>query len=200
MNLGPEIGVASTKSFTGQMLSLLLLAHYIECPTLNNSYLDDLPNNIEYLINTFSEQIKTRCQTLKDAKSILVMGRHFNYPIAMEGALKLKEITYIHSEGFSASEMKHGVIALIDKETPIFYIIPNDSIYKKNKNNLEELKARNANIIYIGDTIKSSKPLKDYMYSFYNVILLQLYSYYIGIAKGNNVDKPRNLAKSVTVE
>lgn len=196
MNMGPEIGVASTKTFTGQMMALYVLANFIvnKENSLDTSCVKKEINNIlEKKIDTIYKQ----AQKLSSMKTILIMGRKFNYPIALEGALKIKEIDYIHAEGFSASEMKHGVIALIDETTSVLYMLPNDSIYLKNKNNYEELKSRCGDIILL----ENPEFIKDELLTpFCFVVQLQLLSYYIGLIKGNSIDKPRNLAKSVTVE
>ena len=195
-NMGPEIGVASTKTFSGQMMALYVLAHFIVSKenSLDTSLLKKEINNI--LVNKI-DTIYKKAQVLSSMKTILIMGRKFNYPIALEGALKIKEIDYIHAEGFSASEMKHGVIALIDENTSVLYMLPNDSIYLKNKSNYEELKSRCGNIILLDNP----EFIKDEMLTpFCFVVQLQLLSYYIGLIKGNSIDKPRNLAKSVTVE
>tara|TARA_E500000178_G_scaffold166292_1_gene165663 strand:+ start:1421 stop:3112 length:1692 start_codon:yes stop_codon:yes gene_type:complete len=188
MNMGPEIGVASTKSFTGQMMCFLNMVN------INTTF----PISIINYITERTPKIKEMAKKLSKHKSILIMGRKYNYPIALEGALKLKEITYIHTEGFSASEMKHGVIALVDESLPILYMLPNDSIYSKNSNNYEELKSRKANIFMLGDEILNN--VEEHLIPFYYVIELQLLTYYIGLTKGTTIDKPRNLAKSVTVE
>ena len=195
-NMGPEIGVASTKTFSGQMMALYVLAHFIVSKenSLDTSLLKKEINNI--LVNKI-DTIYKKAQVLSSMKTILIMGRKFNYPIALEGALKIKEIDYIHAEGFSASEMKHGVIALIDENTSVLYMLPNDSIYLKNKSNYEELKSRCGNIILLDNP----EFIKDEMLTpFCFVVQLQLLSYYIGLIKGTSIDKPRNLAKSVTVE
>ena len=195
-NVGPEIGVASTKTFTGQMMALYVLAHFI----INKENSVDtslLKKEIENMLVNKIDTIYKKAQVLSSMKTILIMGRKFNYPIALEGALKIKEIDYIHAEGFSASEMKHGVIALIDENTSVLYMLPNDSIYLKNKSNYEELKSRCGNIILLDNP----DFLQDEMLTpFCFVVQLQLLSYYIGLIKGTSIDKPRNLAKSVTVE
>ena len=144
-------------------------------------------------------------------KNFLFIGRKYNYPVAMEGALKLKEISYIHSEGYGAGEMKHGSIALIDENFPTFAILPSDSVYEKMISNIEEIKARKGPIIAIvsEENKEIKKTIKDLLYipktlemitPILSVIPFQLFSYYVGMLKGCDVDKPRNLAKSVTVE
>ena len=192
MNMGPEIGVASTKSFTGQMMCFLNMVLSVNKVQTTFSY------SIKSYIDDRTPKIKEMAKKLAKHKSILIMGRKYNYPIALEGALKLKEITYIHTEGFSASEMKHGVIALVDETLPILYMLPNDSIYSKNSNNYEELKSRKANIFMMGN--EKLNTIDEHLIPFYYVIELQLLTYYIGLNKGTTIDKPRNLAKSVTVE
>ena len=192
MNMGPEIGVASTKSFTGQMMCFLNMVLSVNNISTTFSY------SIKSYIDDRTPKIKEMAKKLAKHKSILIMGRKYNYPIALEGALKLKEITYIHTEGFSASEMKHGVIALVDETLPILYMLPNDSIYSKNSNNYEELKSRKANIFMMGN--EKLNTIDEHLIPFYYVIELQLLTYYIGLNKGTTIDKPRNLAKSVTVE
>ena len=195
-NVGPEIGVASTKTFTGQMMALYVLAHFIinKENSVDTSLLKKEINNI---LESKIDTIYKKAQVLSSMKTILIMGRKFNYPIALEGALKIKEIDYIHAEGFSASEMKHGVIALIDENTSVLYMLPNDSIYLKNKSNYEELKSRCGNIILLDNPEFLDDEL---LVPFCFVIQMQLLSYYIGLIKGTSIDKPRNLAKSVTVE
>ncbi len=193
MNMGPEIGVASTKSFTGQMICFLNMVLDV-----NQKINTKFSYSIKTYISDRTPKIKEMAKKLAKYKSILIMGRKYNYPIALEGALKLKEITYIHTEGFSASEMKHGVIALVDESLPILYMLPNDSIYSKNSNNYEELKSRKANIFMLGNEILNS--VDEHLIPFYYVIEFQLLTYYIGLNKGTTIDKPRNLAKSVTVE
>lgn len=195
-NMGPEIGVASTKTFTGQMMALYVLAHFIVSKE-NTIDTSSVQKEINYILENKIDSLYKQAQILSSMKTILIMGRKFNYPIALEGALKIKEIDYIHAEGFSASEMKHGVIALIDTNTSVLYMMPNDSIYHKNKNNYEELKARCGTILLLDNP----EFIKDEMLTpFCFVVQLQLLSYYIGLIKGNSIDKPRNLAKSVTVE
>ena len=218
LHAGPEIGVASTKAFTSQVMTLALITVDIArhknmsfregykivkemklLPTLVNSILDN------------SDAIKEIALKFKDAKNFLYLGRGFNFPVALEGALKLKEISYIHAEGYPAAEMKHGPIALIDKDMPVIFIAIKDSIYEKVITNMKEVKARNGVIITIasyGD--EEIEELSDYVIKIpdttnllmpiLTVIPLQLISYYVATARGLDVDMPRNLAKSVTVE
>ena len=218
LHAGPEIGVASTKAFTSQVMTLALLTVDIArhknmsfregyriikemklLPTLVNSILDN------------SDVIKNIALKFKDSKNFLYLGRGFNFPVALEGALKLKEISYIHAEGYPAAEMKHGPIALIDKNMPVIFIAIKDAIYEKVITNMKEVKARNGVIITIasyGDD--EIEELSDYVIKIpdttnllmpmLTVIPLQLIAYYIATARGLDVDMPRNLAKSVTVE
>lgn len=216
---GHEIGVASTKAFTGQLAVLMMMALKIAIrkgtiteeryrQLLNE--LQDVPEKVNAILKN-AEELKTIAHQYKDATDFLFLGRGYNFPIALEGALKLKEISYIHAEGYPAAEMKHGPIALVDEKLPVVFIATKDSYHEKIVSNMQEIKARKGKIISIiteGDTI--SPTLSDHIFSIppadeliapiISVIPLQLLSYYTGIAKGVDVDKPRNLAKSVTVE
>jgi len=216
---GPEIGVASTKAFTTQItvLSLIALKLAQEKGTLSksavNSYLQTLqqiPSQVEELlkINPIVEEI---AETYKDAKNCLYLGRGFNFPVALEGALKLKEISYIHAEGYPAAEMKHGPIALIDENMPVFVIATKTGHYEKVVSNIQEIKSRSGKIIAIvtkGDS--TVKEMADHIIEIpeteeaftplLTTIPLQLLSYHIAVMLDKNVDQPRNLAKSVTVE
>ncbi|MEX6626899.1 glutamine--fructose-6-phosphate transaminase (isomerizing) [Tenacibaculum salmonis] len=216
---GPEIGVASTKAFTTQItvLSLIALKLAKEKGTLSksavNNYLQTLqqiPSQVEKLLQT-NEQIKEIAKVYKDAKNCLYLGRGFNFPVALEGALKLKEISYIHAEGYPAAEMKHGPIALIDENMPIFVIATNKGHYEKVVSNIQEIKSRSGKIIAIvteGDT--TVKEIADHVIEIpdtdeaftplLTTIPFQLLSYHIAVFLEKNVDQPRNLAKSVTVE
>ncbi|WP_422089674.1 glutamine--fructose-6-phosphate transaminase (isomerizing) [Tenacibaculum ovolyticum] len=216
---GPEIGVASTKAFTTQItvLSLIALKLAKEKGTLSksavNSYLQTLqqiPTQVEKLLKT-DAQIKEIAEVYKDAKNCLYLGRGFNFPVALEGALKLKEISYIHAEGYPAAEMKHGPIALIDENMPIFVIATNKGHYEKVVSNIQEIKSRSGKIIAIvtkGDT--TVKEIADHVIEIpdtdeaftplLTTIPFQLLSYHIAVLLEKNVDQPRNLAKSVTVE
>ncbi|NIA22855.1 MAG: glutamine--fructose-6-phosphate transaminase (isomerizing) [Proteobacteria bacterium] len=218
VHAGPEIGVASTKAFTAQIVGALLIAVYLG-RMRNLSYeegkniienLLKLPAKIEGLLKEH-DKIKKIAEKFKDNKNFLYLGRGFNFPIALEGALKMKEISYIHAEGYPAAEMKHGPIALIDENMPVVFIATKDSIYKKVINNIEEVKARNGNVIAIGT--KGDKKLAklanyvvyipktiDVLIPILTVIPLQLMAYYAAVLNGCDVDQPRNLAKSVTVE
>lgn len=218
IHAGPEIGVASTKAFTCQLtvLSLiaLLLGQYRGLPDeqkrLLATDLASIPKKIRKILDK-SEQIKKIAAEFKDAHNFLYLGRGSNFPTALEGALKLKEISYIHAEGYPAAEMKHGPIALIDENMPVVFIVPKDPIYEKILNNMQEVRARKGRIIAIANEDDNEiDKLAEFVirvprtYSYFgpivNVIPLQLLAYYIAVARGCNVDQPRNLAKSVTVE
>ncbi|RYY71751.1 MAG: glutamine--fructose-6-phosphate transaminase (isomerizing) [Chitinophagaceae bacterium] len=216
---GHEIGVASTKAFTGQLAVLMMMALKIAIrkgTITQERYmqllveLEDVPEKVNTILKN-AEELRTIAHQYMDATDFLFLGRGYNFPIALEGALKLKEISYIHAEGYPAAEMKHGPIALVDEKLPVVFIATKDSYHEKIVSNMQEIKARKGKIISIiteGDTI--SPTLSDHVFSIppadeliapiISVIPLQLLSYYTGIAKGVDVDKPRNLAKSVTVE
>ncbi len=216
---GPEIGVASTKAFTAQLAVLTMVALKIakEKGTIEEdrymhllNELHDVPEKIKLLLQK-SEHVKHIGLKYKDARDFLYLGRGYNFPVALEGALKLKEISYIHAEGYPAAEMKHGPIALVDESLPVVFVATKDAYYEKIVSNIQEIKARKGMVIAViteGD--KTIPPMaNDVMYvpdadeivaPILSVIPMQLLSYYIGIAKGLDVDKPRNLAKSVTVE
>ncbi|MDD2559502.1 MAG: glutamine--fructose-6-phosphate transaminase (isomerizing) [Bacteroidales bacterium] len=219
IHVGPEIGVASTKAFTGQVTVLTMLAMTIakEKKSIAKERflsilksLKSLPELMEEVL-MLDERIKDLSKIFTYAHNFLYLGRGYNYPLALEGALKLKEISYIHAEGYPAAEMKHGPIALIDNEMPTFVIATTDSIYEKTVSNIQEIKARGGKVIALvtkGDKIVSS--MADFSLEIPDVdeclspvvacIPLQLFAYHIAINKGRNVDQPRNLAKSVTVE
>ncbi|MBR4842329.1 MAG: glutamine--fructose-6-phosphate transaminase (isomerizing) [Bacteroidaceae bacterium] len=216
---GPEIGVASTKAFTAQVETLLLLALSIaqEKGTITDEYrlriireLQTIPDKIAVILK-HDRQIQALAKTFTYAHNFIYLGRGYNYPVALEGALKLKEISYIHAEGYPAAEMKHGPIALIDEEMPVVAIAPRCGNYDKILSNIQEVKARKGRVISIvteGD--KDVRALSDMFFEIpsteeclvplLSVIPLQLLAYHIAIAKGRDVDQPRNLAKSVTVE
>ncbi len=217
---GPEIGVASTKAFTTQLIALYLLAIKFaeengalstkEIQTYTKE-LSVIPDKIEELLNKIDAKVKEIAEVYKDASNFLYLGRGYNFPIALEGALKLKEISYIHAEGYPAAEMKHGPIALIDENMPCVIIATKDKSYDKIVSNAQEVKARKGKLIAIvseGDT--ELKAMADHVIEIphtldpfiplLSVIPLQLLSYYIAVMRGCNVDQPRNLAKSVTVE
>jgi glucosamine--fructose-6-phosphate aminotransferase (isomerizing) len=216
---GPEIGVASTKAFTTQITVLTMIALRLAKAkgTMSNSdfhrYLQELeviPEKVAEALNT-NEMAKTIAAIYKDAPNCLYLGRGYNFPVALEGALKLKEISYIHAEGYPAAEMKHGPIALIDEKMPVVVIAPKQGHYDKVVSNIQEIKSRSGKIIAIvtkGDT--QVKELADHVIEIpetsdalsplLTTIPLQLLSYHIAVMRGCNVDQPRNLAKSVTVE
>jgi glucosamine--fructose-6-phosphate aminotransferase (isomerizing) len=217
---GPEIGVASTKAFTAQVTLLTLMALKIgrkkgaipetNFRTLLNE-LDKVPSKVERVLQSCNEQVKYIAEQFKDSKNFLYLGRGVNFPVALEGALKLKEISYIHAEGYPAAEMKHGPIALIDEEMPIVVIATKDASYEKVVSNIQEIKARKGIVIAIvteGDTqVKEMADhtieipdTDDLLVPLIATIPLQLLSYYIAVLRECNVDQPRNLAKSVTVE
>ena len=216
---GPEIGVASTKAFTAQLTVLSMIALIVaqRKGTIAEQKLHELlveieriPSNVERAL-TLNDKIKNIAATFKDAHNFIYLGRGYNFPVALEGALKLKEISYIHAEGYPAAEMKHGPIALIDEEMPVVFIATRDSSYEKIVSNIQEVKARKGRIISIvteGDTVipKMSEfvievpAVHEALMPLVSVIPLQLLSYHIAVMRGCNVDQPRNLAKSVTVE
>ena len=215
---GPEVGVASTKAFTAQVIMLYMLALALSRGrtlsqdeiTLNLRELSRLPEKATRILELDS-QIKDIADRFKDAKNALYLGRGFNFPVALEGALKLKEISYIHAEGYPAAEMKHGPIALIDKDMPVIFIATRDSTYAKILSNIEEVRSRKGRVIasanegdqevsrlaeHVIYIPQSSGPITPLL----TVIPLQLLAYHIATLRGCNVDRPRNLAKSVTVE
>jgi glucosamine--fructose-6-phosphate aminotransferase (isomerizing) len=216
---GPEIGVASTKAFTAQVTVLTLMALVIankKGTITQTKYhqmlngLDQLPSKIEEMLK-LDAQIRDISSIYKDANNFLYLGRSYNFPIALEGALKLKEISYIHAEGYPAAEMKHGPIALIDENMPVVVIAPSRGAYEKILSNVQEVKARGGKIIAIvtqGDKDVSAladhtieiPDVEEELTPLMSVIPLQLLAYHIAIMRGCNVDQPRNLAKSVTVE
>ena len=218
LHAGPEIGVASTKAFTSQVTVLTLFALMMgRIRMLSNprgrqliAALEKIPAQIETLLAQ-NAAIAKLSQRYTKAQNFFFLGRQYNFPVALEGALKLKEISYIHAEGYPAAEMKHGPIALIDEETPTVVIIPNDSMYEKTLSNLQEIKARggpiiavanegNAQIAKMCDDVIYVPETLDCLFPLLAVVPLQLLSYHIAVARGCDVDKPRNLAKSVTVE
>jgi glutamine---fructose-6-phosphate transaminase (isomerizing) len=216
---GPEIGVASTKAFTAQVtvLTLMALVFAHRKGTISESKyhqlllgLDQIPSKVEELLK-MDEQVKYISSIYKEANNFLYLGRSYNFPIALEGALKLKEISYIHAEGYPAAEMKHGPIALIDENMPVVVIAPNKGAYEKILSNVQEVKARGGKIIAIvtqgdkdvaslADHIIEIPETEEELTPLITVIPLQLLAYHIAIMRGCNVDQPRNLAKSVTVE
>ena len=215
---GPEIGVASTKAFTAQMTALTLFALALairrgkltlkEANAFKSQFME-IPAMIQEALKKDAE-IKNLARTLLHSKDFLYLGRGINYPIALEGALKLKEVSYIHAEGHAAGEMKHGPIALIEERLPVIVLAPRDELFEKMTSNMEEVKARGGRVICITDDSDSLSPNVDdvmqiprthhLLSPFVSVIPLQLLAYHIAVLRGCNVDQPRNLAKSVTVE
>lgn len=218
IHAGPEIGVASTKAFTSQLVVLalitLLLARKKDMSLIDGKKIVEefqkIPEKVKTIL-TLNSQIEYLSEEFKDAKNFLYLGRGYNFPVALEGALKLKEISYIHAEGYPAAEMKHGPIALVDENMPVVFIATKDSTYEKILSNIQEIKARKGRIIAIASEDDNSiENLVDYVIKIPNtirmlmpiltIIPLQLLAYHIAVKKGLNVDQPRNLAKSVTVE
>lgn len=218
-HIGPEIGVASTKAFTAQVTTLFLLAMSLaeQLGTVSDERraalireLQNIPDKIAKILE-HDQQIADLAKVFTYTHNFLYLGRGYNYPVALEGALKLKEISYIHAEGYPAAEMKHGPIALIDEEMPVVVIAPRRGNYEKILSNIQEVKARKGRIISVvteGDT--DVKALSDWSFEIpdteecfepiLSIVPLQLLAYHVAIAKGRDVDQPRNLAKSVTVE
>ena len=220
---GPEIGVASTKAFTSQLVALHLLALYLAQirgtlpPEAARQHLEDLDHLPRWLEQTLQceDAVKSVAQRFHRHRSFLYLGRGINYPIALEGALKLKEISYIHAEGYPAGEMKHGPIALVDEQMPVVTLLPDGAVFEKMASNLQQVKARGGSIIAVADdrqqgletlidanqdalvTIPATPPL---ITPIVMVLPLQLLAYHIAVRRGCDVDQPRNLAKSVTVE
>jgi glucosamine--fructose-6-phosphate aminotransferase (isomerizing) len=218
LHAGPEIGVASTKAFTSQVIALALFT--LKLARLRNmsvvkgreiaTAMLALPDQIQTILDN-AKAIEEIAERFKNATNFLYLGRGYNFPVALEGALKLKEISYIHAEGYPAAEMKHGPIALIDSEMPVVFVAPHDAVFEKVVSNIQEVKARGGKIICI--TSQDEPDLKgmidheirvpqtiDMLYPILTVIPLQLLAYYVAVKRGLNVDQPRNLAKSVTVE
>jgi len=216
---GPEIGVASTKAFTAQLAVLTMIALKIAHAkgTIDNERyfslcheLTEIPEKVQIVLEQ-NEAVKKLAEKYKDAEDFLYLGRGYNFPVALEGALKLKEISYIHAEGYPAAEMKHGPIALVTETLPVVFVATNDSYHEKIVSNMQEIKARKGKVISViteGDNVSPTLsddvivlPAADEIVApILSTIPLQLLAYYIGVAKGYDVDKPRNLAKSVTVE
>ena len=219
IHVGPEIGVASTKAFTGQVTVMVMLALTLGMAkgTVQQSEYDEvlreltaIPDKIRKVLEQ-NEKIQRLAQTFTYARNFLYLGRGWNYPVALEGALKLKEISYIHAEGYPAAEMKHGPIALIDSEMPVVFIATHHQLYQKIISNMQEIVSRNGRILAIvseddeqvkgiaKDVIEIPQTI-NCLVPLLSVIPLQLLSYHVAVAKGLDVDQPRNLAKSVTVE
>ncbi|MCO6459424.1 MAG: glutamine--fructose-6-phosphate transaminase (isomerizing) [Pirellulaceae bacterium] len=218
LHAGPEIGVASTKAFTSQCAVLALLALYLG--RLNDlsfargtriiEALRRLPEQVETALET-DAQVRELAARYGSARNFLYLGRQINFPTALEGALKLKEISYLHAEGYPAAEMKHGPIALVDQDTPAVFLVPRDSVYDKVRSNIQEVRARGGPVIAVGtagdrelpqlaDDVILVPAVEDFLTPLVHVIPLQLLAYHIAVSRGCDVDKPRNLAKSVTVE
>jgi glucosamine--fructose-6-phosphate aminotransferase (isomerizing) len=220
---GPEIGVASTKAFTSQLAALFLFTTYLAqvkktLPTKKLKQLSqaiiDLPSLLEEVLPGLQKEINAIAELFYDTKHFLFVGRGLNFPIALEGALKLKEISYIHAEGYAAGELKHGPIALIDKDMPILGLVPKDNVYEKTISNIEEIKARQGKLILIGSKgdrrlakitdhvlyMSESSTMLPELNPILYTIPAQLLAYEIAAMRGCDVDQPRNLAKSVTVE
>jgi glucosamine--fructose-6-phosphate aminotransferase (isomerizing) len=218
LHAGPEIGVASTKAFTSQVIALALLT--LKLGRLRNmsvvkgreiaQAMLELPAQIQSILDR-AKEIEAIAERFKDATNFLYLGRGYNFPVALEGALKLKEISYIHAEGYPAAEMKHGPIALIDQQMPVVFVAPHDSVFDKVTSNVQEVKARGGQVIALTSRDEPSLAGKidfefripetiDMLYPILAAIPLQLLAYYIAAKRGLDVDQPRNLAKSVTVE
>lgn len=216
---GPEIGVASTKAFTAQVVTLAMMAIAVarKKGTLHEDTfrrllfeLERIPDKIEKVLKS-ADHVREIAELFKNATNFIYLGRGYNFPVALEGALKLKEISYIHAEGYPAAEMKHGPIALIDEDMPVVFIALKDSSYEKVVSNIQEVKARKGKVIAIvtegdkhiptmADFVVEVPIAHEALMPLLSVIPLQLLSYYIAVMRGCNVDQPRNLAKSVTVE
>lgn len=219
IHVGPEIGVASTKAFTGQVTVLVMLALALakekgtiteELYTSVVKELSGIPEKIKKMLE-LNDRISELSRTFTYAHNFLYLGRGYNYPVALEGALKLKEISYIHAEGYPAAEMKHGPIALIDSDMPVVVVAPHDEMYKKVLSNIQEIKARRGKIIAlvskgddtiskIADEVIEMPETLECLEPLIASIPLQLLAYHVAVCKGKDVDQPRNLAKSVTVE
>ncbi|NOX90787.1 MAG: glutamine--fructose-6-phosphate transaminase (isomerizing) [Calditrichaeota bacterium] len=218
IHAGPEIGVASTKAFTSQVTAIVLITILIArkkymSVVQGKQILDDLlkiPENVQKILDQ-NDYIKEMAETYKNRRNFLYLGRGYNFPVALEGALKLKEISYIHAEGYPAAEMKHGPIALIDENMPVVFIATQDAIYDKVISNIQEVKARKGRVICIAN--EGDERIKEFadhvvyiptthqaLTPLLTVIPLQLLAYHIAVLRGCDVDQPRNLAKSVTVE
>ena len=218
LHAGPEIGVASTKAYTSQCMALVMLALYfgrLRHLSYNKGRkiierIKVIPDQVEVALQQ-NDRIAEIAKKYQDCNNFLYLGRHYNFPTALEGALKLKEISYIHAEGYPAAEMKHGPIALVDEKTPSVFVMPQGFIYEKVMSNLEEIKARGGPVIAIAgegderiaevaDDVIYVPQTIEYLQPIVSAIPLQLLSYHIALLRGCDVDKPRNLAKSVTVE
>jgi glucosamine--fructose-6-phosphate aminotransferase (isomerizing) len=218
LRAGPEIGVASTKAFTSQCTVTAMLALYFgrlhhlsfDAGMRIIRQLEELPDKVRRALAT-SDEVRRIAEKYVHCNNFLYLGRQFNFPTALEGALKLKEISYIHAEGYPAAEMKHGPIALVDERTPSVFLMPKDTVYDKVMSNLQEIKARGGPVIAVvcegdreaaalADDVIAVPACEDYLQPIVSIIPLQLLAYHIAVLRGCDVDKPRNLAKSVTVE
>ena len=208
---GPEIGVAATKTYVAQLTAIYLFAALISKNTELLKELDKVPDFIDESLESV-ELVKELSKRYNYARDFFYLGRGYSYPTALEGALKLKEITYIHGEGYAAGELKHGPLALIDEGIPVVVIIPPGDNYRKTMSNLEEVKSRGANVLAIGsaddeslkakanNVIPINGEVKEIIAPLVYIVPLQLIAYYITLEKGHDPDKPKNLAKCVTVE
>jgi len=218
LHAGPEIGVASTKAFTAQCVVMSLLALYFgrlhhlsyEAGLRIIQDLENLPDFIDRALEQ-NEKVRQIAEKYAHCNNFLYLGRQYNFPAALEGALKLKEISYIHAEGYPAAEMKHGPIALVDEHTPSVFIVPQGGVYDKVVANVEEIKARGGPVIAVvdecdkevtnlADDVIEVPSVADFLQPIVASVPLQLLAYHIAVVRGCDVDKPRNLAKSVTVE
>jgi glutamine---fructose-6-phosphate transaminase (isomerizing) len=218
LHAGPEIGVASTKAFTSQLVALALFTLFMgrrrHLSVLQGrelvASLQELPYLVEEVLR-LNDEVRDLARVFKESRNYLYLGRGYQFPVALEGALKLKEVSYIHAEGYPAAEMKHGPIALIDEEMPVVVLAPRDAVYKKVVSNIEEVKARGGRIIaVVSDDAPELQDKVDYMIKVpqtipcllpvLTTVPLQLLAYHTAVLRGCDVDQPRNLAKSVTVE
>src|SRR5205823_5312140 len=218
LHAGPEIGVASTKAFTNQVAVLAMLALYFgrlrHLSALAGQQmireLQGLPELVRQALGC-EQHVRRIAERYAHVRNFLYMGRQYHYPVALEGALKLKEISYIHAEGYPAAEMKHGPIALVDEDTPSVFLMPRGPIFDKVMSNLMEVKARRGPVIAVvsegeeevasvADDVIEVPEVPEYLQPLVSVVPLQLFAYHVALLRGCDVDKPRNLAKSVTVE
>jgi glucosamine--fructose-6-phosphate aminotransferase (isomerizing) len=218
LHAGPEIGVASTKAFSSQVMTLTMLALYLgrmrHLSSIQGTQMIQEMRRLPDIIRKTLEchdTVRRIAEKYYQVKNVLYLGRQYLYPVALEGALKLKEISYIHAEGYPAAEMKHGPIALVDAETPSVFLMPRGPIFDKVMSNLEEVKARGGPVIAVAyeddedvaaraDEVIFIPETPEYLQPIVTVVPLQLLAYHIAVLRGCDVDKPRNLAKSVTVE
>jgi glucosamine--fructose-6-phosphate aminotransferase (isomerizing) len=218
LHAGPEIGVASTKAFTSQCIALTMLALYFgRMRHLSHARGARIIEQLNTLPDQVRQALQTECEVRRiaakyaDCRTFLYLGRQFNFPTALEGALKLKEISYLHAEGYPAAEMKHGPIALVDEQTPSVFLVPHGAVFDKVMSNMEEIKARGGPVIAVtcedgaaacdlADDVIIIPTVEDFLQPIVSIVPLQLLAYHIALLRGCDVDKPRNLAKSVTVE